>query len=94
MCATTARFPFSTVGEDRRTTLMIKNIPNKYTQKMLLALIEEKFRCATAYLGGCLLPGPCWHVSKIPSPCHYSLSGSADSTILSTCQLILRTSAT
>jgi protein phosphatase 1 regulatory subunit 42 len=28
-------------GEDRRTTLMIKNIPNKYTQKMLLATIDE-----------------------------------------------------
>ena len=25
-------------GEDRRTTLMVKNIPNKYTQKMLLAV--------------------------------------------------------
>ena len=23
-------------GEDKRTTLMVKNIPNKYTQKMLL----------------------------------------------------------
>ncbi|RMZ52295.1 hypothetical protein APUTEX25_001685 [Auxenochlorella protothecoides] len=33
-------------GEDRRTTLMIRNIPNKYTQKMLLALIEEQFRGA------------------------------------------------
>ncbi|KAG2434876.1 hypothetical protein HYH02_012076 [Chlamydomonas schloesseri] len=31
-------------GEDRRTTLMIKNIPNKYTQKMLLATIDEQFR--------------------------------------------------
>lgn len=31
-------------GEDKRTTLMIKNIPNKYTQKMLLSLLEEKFR--------------------------------------------------
>jgi hypothetical protein len=30
-------------GEDKRTTLMIKNIPNKYTQKMLLALLEERF---------------------------------------------------
>ena len=30
-------------GEDRRTTLMIKNIPNKYTQKMLLTLMEERF---------------------------------------------------
>lgn len=30
-------------GEDKRTTLMIKNIPNKYTQKMLLSLIEERF---------------------------------------------------
>lgn len=33
-----------TSGEDRRTTLMIKNIPNKYTQRMLLQLIEERFR--------------------------------------------------
>jgi hypothetical protein len=31
-------------GEDRRTTLMIKNIPNKYTQKMLLATIDESFK--------------------------------------------------
>lgn len=23
-------------GDDKRTTLMVKNIPNKYTQKMLL----------------------------------------------------------
>ena len=30
-------------GEDKRTTLMIKNIPNKYTQKMLLTLLEERF---------------------------------------------------
>ncbi|KAG8649502.1 protein MEI2-like 4 isoform X3 [Manihot esculenta] len=28
-------------GEDNRTTLMIKNIPNKYTSKMLLATIDE-----------------------------------------------------
>ncbi|KAL0442571.1 UNVERIFIED_CONTAM: protein MEI2-like 5 [Sesamum latifolium] len=28
-------------GEDTRTTLMIKNIPNKYTSKMLLATIDE-----------------------------------------------------
>ncbi|KAK6134959.1 hypothetical protein DH2020_031296 [Rehmannia glutinosa] len=28
-------------GEDIRTTLMIKNIPNKYTSKMLLAAIDE-----------------------------------------------------
>ncbi|KAF5481451.1 hypothetical protein F2P56_002099 [Juglans regia] len=28
-------------GEDFRTTLMIKNIPNKYTSKMLLAAIDE-----------------------------------------------------
>ncbi|PSC73518.1 MEI2-like 5 isoform X1 [Micractinium conductrix] len=32
------------LGEDKRTTLMVKNIPNKYTQKMLLALVEERFR--------------------------------------------------
>ena len=31
------------VGDDKRTTLMIKNIPNKYTQKMLLTTIDEKF---------------------------------------------------
>ncbi|KAF5838586.1 RNA recognition motif 2-domain-containing protein [Dunaliella salina] len=31
-------------GEDRRTTLMIKNIPNKYTQKMLLATVDEQFK--------------------------------------------------
>eukprot|EP00850_Spirogloea_muscicola_P018203 SM000164S02265 [mRNA] locus=s164:118569:123747:- [translate_table: standard] len=31
-------------GEDLRTTLMIKNIPNKYTQKMLLATIDEFHR--------------------------------------------------
>ncbi|KAM0050487.1 putative RNA recognition motif domain, mei2-like RNA recognition, RNA-binding domain superfamily [Helianthus debilis subsp. tardiflorus] len=29
-------------AEDTRTTLMIKNIPNKYTSKMLLASIDEK----------------------------------------------------
>ncbi|WCJ26727.1 Protein MEI2-like 4 [Euphorbia peplus] len=31
-------------GEDKRTTLMIKNIPNKYTSKMLLAAIDEHHR--------------------------------------------------
>eukprot|EP00250_Pteridium_aquilinum_P017246 c23527_g1_i2 orf=613-3420(-) len=31
-------------GEDIRTTLMIKNIPNKYTSKMLLAAIDENHR--------------------------------------------------
>lgn len=31
-------------GDDKRTTLMIKNIPNKYTQKMLLATVDEHFR--------------------------------------------------
>jgi hypothetical protein len=30
-------------GTDKRTTLMIKNIPNKYTQKMLLSLLEDRF---------------------------------------------------
>lgn len=28
-------------GEDGRTTIMIKNIPNKYTQKMLLEKIDK-----------------------------------------------------
>lgn len=31
-------------GEDKRTTLMIKNIPNKYTQKMLLAAVDETLK--------------------------------------------------
>ncbi|XP_059633443.1 protein MEI2-like 4 isoform X2 [Cornus florida] len=31
-------------GDDKRTTLMIKNIPNKYTSKMLLATIDEHHR--------------------------------------------------
>nr|XP_017254543.1 PREDICTED: protein MEI2-like 4 isoform X2 [Daucus carota subsp. sativus] len=31
-------------GEETRTTLMIKNIPNKYTSKMLLATIDEQHR--------------------------------------------------
>ncbi|KAK9021206.1 hypothetical protein V6N11_011206 [Hibiscus sabdariffa] len=31
-------------GDDSRTTLMIKNIPNKYTSKMLLAAIDEHCR--------------------------------------------------
>lgn len=29
-------------GEDQRTTVMIRNIPNKYTQKMLLQTIDKK----------------------------------------------------
>ncbi|KAK9821713.1 hypothetical protein WJX81_001329 [Elliptochloris bilobata] len=33
-------------NEDRRTTLMIKNIPNKYTQKMLLSTMDEQFKGA------------------------------------------------
>ncbi|XP_047315288.1 protein MEI2-like 2 [Impatiens glandulifera] len=37
-------------GEDIRTTLMIKNIPNKYTSKMLLAAIDEKHRGAYDFL--------------------------------------------
>ncbi|KAG0489216.1 hypothetical protein HPP92_008027 [Vanilla planifolia] len=33
-------------GDDTRTTLMIKNIPNKYTSEMLLAAIDENHRGA------------------------------------------------
>ncbi|XP_062179715.1 protein MEI2-like 3 isoform X2 [Phragmites australis] len=33
-----------TKGEDLRTTLMIKNIPNKYNCKLLLAVIDENHR--------------------------------------------------
>ncbi|RLN55029.1 hypothetical protein BBJ28_00009031 [Nothophytophthora sp. Chile5] len=31
-------------GQDKRTTLMIRNIPNKYTQQMLLAEINQRHR--------------------------------------------------
>eukprot|EP01103_Thecamoeba_quadrilineata_P002247 TRINITY_DN12237_c0_g1_i1.p1 TRINITY_DN12237_c0_g1~~TRINITY_DN12237_c0_g1_i1.p1 ORF type:complete len:999 (-),score=200.18 TRINITY_DN12237_c0_g1_i1:170-3166(-) len=31
-------------GQDVRTTLMIKNIPNKYSQKMLLSAVDEKHK--------------------------------------------------
>jgi hypothetical protein len=31
-------------GQDLRTTLMIKNIPNKYDQEMLLAAIDRKYK--------------------------------------------------
>ncbi|KAL2494623.1 Protein MEI2-like 5 [Forsythia ovata] len=37
-------------GEDNRTTLMIKNIPNKYTAKMLLATIDEHHKGAYDFL--------------------------------------------
>ena len=29
------------MGEDQRTTLMVRNIPNKYSQKLLLEAIEQ-----------------------------------------------------
>ncbi|GAA0142420.1 RNA metabolism protein [Lithospermum erythrorhizon] len=38
------------LGEDKRTTLMIKNIPNKYTSKMLLASIDERHRGSYDFL--------------------------------------------
>lgn len=31
-------------GEERRTTLMIRNIPNKYSQKVLMKLIDSRFK--------------------------------------------------
>ncbi|CAN1123116.1 Protein MEI2-like 2 [Linum perenne] len=37
-------------GEDTRTTLMIKNIPNKYTSKMLLTVIDENHRGSYDFL--------------------------------------------
>lgn len=35
---------FEKTDEDSRTTIMIRNIPNKYNQDHLLELIEEKFK--------------------------------------------------
>jgi len=32
------------MGAETRTTLMIKNIPNKYSQKMLLAAVDERHK--------------------------------------------------
>ncbi|KAL1555721.1 protein MEI2-like 5 [Salvia divinorum] len=37
-------------GEDTRTTMMIKNIPNKYTSKMLLLAIDETHKGAYDFL--------------------------------------------
>lgn len=37
-------------GEDPRTTLMIKNIPNKYTSKMLMFAIDERHRGAYDFI--------------------------------------------
>ena len=31
-------------AEDGRTTLMVKNIPNKYNQRMLLGMLDANFR--------------------------------------------------
>ena len=44
VCCCGAEACMCCAGDDKRTTLMIKNIPNKYTQKMLLTTIDEKFR--------------------------------------------------
>lgn len=43
-CQHTDPATYVNAGGDKRTTLMIKNIPNKYTQKMLLTTIDETFR--------------------------------------------------
>ncbi|GFS33081.1 MEI2-like protein 1 [Actinidia rufa] len=37
-------------GDDNRTTLMIKNIPNKYTSKLLLAAIDERHKGAYDFI--------------------------------------------
>jgi hypothetical protein len=50
-------------GDDKRTTLMVKNIPNKYTQKMLLAV---SVWCPHVLLLLLLLPAclPAWLPNK------------------------------
>lgn len=58
-----AQFRFS-VAEARsglptaRTTVMIKNVPNKYTQRMLLDTFDRRFRYAVLPLG-CILRAAC-----------------------------------
>lgn len=37
-------------GEDKRTTFMIRNIPNKYTQQMLIDLVNESHRGSYDFL--------------------------------------------
>lgn len=37
-------FALTFLGEEKRTTLMVKNIPNKYTQEMLLDTISERHK--------------------------------------------------
>ncbi len=37
-------------GGQGRTTVMIKNVPNKYTQRMLLDTFNRRFRWAPVYV--------------------------------------------
>ena len=37
-------------GNDVRTTVMIKNIPNRYTTKLLVEEIDEKFKSTYNFL--------------------------------------------
>eukprot|EP00898_Chlorokybus_atmophyticus_P008854 jgi/Chlat1/8970/Chrsp94S08264 len=48
--ASTVTDSCSASSEDERTTVMIKNIPNKYSQGMLLALLDEHCRTCNAGL--------------------------------------------
>ena len=36
--------------EDKRTTIMIKNLPNKFTREKLLDIIDKKFKIYTPFL--------------------------------------------
>ena len=50
-------------GSSARRTLMIRNIPNKYTQAMILEMLDSHSRCGSL-LGGhvCLANALCMHI--------------------------------
>ncbi|KAG6766358.1 hypothetical protein POTOM_030435 [Populus tomentosa] len=62
-----------TSGSDSRTTVMIKNIPNKYSQKLLLNMLDNHcIHCNEQIANGDDEPLVLWHSSK--SKCSRQLS--------------------